>query len=282
MISIIIPLYNKRATIARTINSVIMQSYQDWELLIIDDGSTDGSGEVVKLFLENKRIQYILKKNGGVSSARNMGISMAKGEWIICIDADDYFLSDALGLLVQMTEEYPVDIVSGNYYAEQKGKRIPVLHRVKRGIVTNNFRSLFFSSFDIRAGATLYKSTILKQYQFDENLSRYEDAKIEFDMLRNNKVAITPDYLMVYSNDFNGLSIASGKLEKDFISCMVFENKSFWEKMLLGRLLAEGLRAYSDRACELRTIYKTDLKWMYMAMFAGRFNNLLNRLYRHQ
>lgn len=129
-----------------------------------------------------------------------------------------------------MTEEYPVGIVSGNYYAEQNTKRVPVLHRVKRGIVTNNFRSLFLGSFDIRAGATLYRTTILKQYQFDENLSRYEDAKVEFDILRSNKVAITPDYLLVYSKDFSGLSIASGKLEKDFISCMVFENKSFWEK----------------------------------------------------
>lgn len=62
MISIIIPLYNKRETIARTINSVIMQSYQDWELIVIDDGSTDGSDEIVKSFLKDKRIQYILKK----------------------------------------------------------------------------------------------------------------------------------------------------------------------------------------------------------------------------
>lgn len=281
MISIIIPLYNKRETIARTINSVIMQSYQDWELIVIDDGSTDGSDEIVKSFLKDKRIQYILKKNGGVSSARNFGVSIAKGEWIIYIDADDYFLSNALDSLVQMTEEYPVGIVSGNYYAEQNTKRVPVLHRVKRGIVTNNFRSLFLGPFDIRAGATLYRTTILKQYQFDENLSRYEDAKVEFDILRSNKVAITPDYLLVYSKDFSGLSIASGKLEKDFISCMVFENKSFWEKMLLGRLLAEGIQVYSDRAIELRTMYKANFKWMYMAMFVGVFNALLDRLYEY-
>lgn len=85
MISIIVPLYNKKSSIARCINSVRIQSLSNWELIIVDDGSTDGSDDVVQQYHGDKRIRYIRKFNGGVSSARNRGIMEAKGE---CINAD--------------------------------------------------------------------------------------------------------------------------------------------------------------------------------------------------
>lgn len=94
MISIIIPLYNKRETIARTINSVIMQSYQDWELIVIDDGSTDGSDEIVKSFLKDKRIQYILKKMEEFHLLEILGFLLLK--------------VNGLSILMQMTIFYPM------------------------------------------------------------------------------------------------------------------------------------------------------------------------------
>lgn len=282
MISIVIPLYNKREAIARTINSVLSQTCQDWELIIIDDGSTDGSGEIVSSFLSDKRIRYIRKPNGGVSSARNRGIAEATGEWIAYIDADDYFLPNALAALIDMTKKYGTDVVSGNYYAECDGKRRPVLHHVKNGIVKNNFRSLYWGKFDIRAGATLLRSSLIKQYHYDETLSRFEDAKIEFDILRSNRVAMTSEFLMVYSNDFNGLSKPSSDIKKDFISCMEFENKSMWEKLFLGRLLTGGIAAYPQHAAQLKQQYKGYLKWMYVNRVLSYYmrvrNMILNRL----
>ena len=108
MLSIIIPLYNKQAVIARTIESILSQSYINWELIIVVDGSTDGSDEVVRLYLGDQRIRYIRKPNGGVSSARNRGIKEAKGEWICYIDADDYFLPEGLKTMVELAEKYNV------------------------------------------------------------------------------------------------------------------------------------------------------------------------------
>lgn len=99
MISVIIPIYNKQRFIGRCIESVLSQTYTDWELLLIDDGSTDASAERIQSYLADQRIRYIYKENGGVSSARNRGIKEAKGEWIIYIDADDYFLPEALQIL---------------------------------------------------------------------------------------------------------------------------------------------------------------------------------------
>ena len=92
MISIVIPLYNKERAIINTLQSVLAQTYTDCEIIIVDDGSTDNSLNVVHKRiseLENERIRVIHKKNGGVSSARNRGIKEAKGEYVALLDGDD-------------------------------------------------------------------------------------------------------------------------------------------------------------------------------------------------
>ena len=90
MISIITPAYNAEKYIAETINSVINQNCKDWELIIVDDGSTDNTAKIIKEFCEkNINIYYYYKSNSGVSETRNMGMSKAKGEYIALLDADD-------------------------------------------------------------------------------------------------------------------------------------------------------------------------------------------------
>lgn len=91
LISIVIPLYNKKYTIERCIKSVLYQNYSNIEIIVVDDGSTDGSGELA-YGMKNDKIIYLRKENGGVSSARNYGVKFAHGEWIIFLDADDYLL----------------------------------------------------------------------------------------------------------------------------------------------------------------------------------------------
>lgn len=279
MISIIIPLYNKRFTISRTIESVINQTFKNWELLVIDDGSNDGSNEVVMQYLSDARIRYIHKSNGGVSSARNMGIQMAKGEWLLYIDADDYLLPNALDDLLSFAKKNSVNIIASNFYVEAAGKRTPYLYNVKEGVVSNNFRSLFFNSFDVRAGATLYKISLIKRYRFDEALMRYEDAKLEFDILRNHRVAITRQFTMVYTKDYAGLSKPSSDFSKDYISCMSFDGKSFWEKIMLGSLVNYGLCIYPDYKDKIKNIYANERKWLYLSKIIGIWRHLLNKFY---
>ena len=114
MISVVVPVYNKQNSIKRCIESVLKQSYINWELLLIDDGSTDNSAKIIQPYLKDDRIHYYHKENGGVSSARNMGIRKAKGEWIIFLDSDDYFLPNALNSLLQTAEPNHVLISAGN------------------------------------------------------------------------------------------------------------------------------------------------------------------------
>jgi len=88
MFSVVIPLYNKERSVKNTIESVLNQTFQDFEVIVVNDGSTDNSLEVVKSF-NDERIRIINQKNSGVSSARNRGIKEAKYEWIAFLDADD-------------------------------------------------------------------------------------------------------------------------------------------------------------------------------------------------
>ena len=97
LISIVIPAYNAEKFIEETIRSVIAQNYTHWELIIVDDGSTDNQNKLIeKLMLEDERIFLFGQKNKGVSAARNYGYSKAKGDLLAFLDADDVWLADNL------------------------------------------------------------------------------------------------------------------------------------------------------------------------------------------
>ncbi len=95
-VSIILPLYNAQDFVSRTIQSVLEQSYQRWELLIVDDGSTDTSAKIIEPFLADSRIKYFFKKNTGVSDTRNFGAKHSKGQYLCFLDADDLFYPENL------------------------------------------------------------------------------------------------------------------------------------------------------------------------------------------
>ncbi|MFA5295892.1 MAG: glycosyltransferase family A protein [Methanoregulaceae archaeon] len=106
LVSVIIPLYNKKNYIGRTIQSVLDQTISDFEIIVIDDGSLDGSSDVVKSFHDN-RIQLFWQKNQGVSAARNNGVRRASADFIAFLDADDEWLPNHLGTLLKLRNTYP-------------------------------------------------------------------------------------------------------------------------------------------------------------------------------
>lgn len=106
LISIIVPVYNSEKTLDRCINSILEQTFQNWELLLINDGSTDRSREICDEYtLKDKRIKTIHKENGGVSSARNKGIKCSKGDYILMLDSDDSLELNTCESLMIMSEE---------------------------------------------------------------------------------------------------------------------------------------------------------------------------------
>ena len=107
MFSVIMPVYNGEKFIDDAIHSVCAQTYDNWELIIVNDGSKDNTADVLKKYEINSQIKIIHKENGGVSVARNTAISASKGEYIVFLDADDVWHSNHLEVMNELITEYP-------------------------------------------------------------------------------------------------------------------------------------------------------------------------------
>lgn len=120
-ISIIIPVYNVEQYIRICLESVLEQTFQDYEVLVINDGSKENEKEIILEFVDkDKRFKYIEKENGGQASARNLGIKNAKGEYIFFLDSDDYIRRDCLEILYQYSEGEVKDIVTSDIFCVEK------------------------------------------------------------------------------------------------------------------------------------------------------------------
>ena len=118
-ISVIVPVYNVEQYLPRCIDSILDQTFTDFELLLIDDGSKDKSGEICDNYAKkDSRIRVFHKENGGVSSARNLGLYNAKGKYIAFIDADDWVENEYLRIMYKHGEEECADIISSDFFLD--------------------------------------------------------------------------------------------------------------------------------------------------------------------
>lgn len=109
--SIIMPIYNVEKYLEKAIKSVLSQTYKDFELLLIDDGSTDNSACIAQNYTKDKRVNYFYKKNGGLSDARNFGVLKSKGSYILFLDSDDYYEVDLLNKINEVTVKKQYDLI---------------------------------------------------------------------------------------------------------------------------------------------------------------------------
>lgn len=125
LISVVIPLYNKAHTIVNTLNTVMCQTYRDFEVIIVNDGSTDDGVEVIGKNFNDSRIRIVNQENAGVSVARNTGIKAAKGEWIAFLDADDEWMPVYLQTVMNTVDAYPnIDLIFSGRYEQNATTRV--------------------------------------------------------------------------------------------------------------------------------------------------------------
>lgn len=178
MFSIILPLYNKEKSIYKTIKSVLNQTYNNYELIIINDGSTDNSVNIVNGF-SDKRIKLINKENGGVSSARNLGITESKYEFIAFIDGDDLWNSNYLFEMNSIINKYTEYYAFASAWARQKNDQIIYenfhLSNDKVHVISNYFEIAINHTLLWTSAVIIKKDIFTDIGYFDTNLSMGED-----------------------------------------------------------------------------------------------------------
>lgn len=216
MISIIIPIYNRENNLPQCIESILLQTYNDWELILVDDGSTDKSLEICKFYEKSdNRIRVIHKKNAGVSSARNAGLDSAKGKWIMFVDSDDFVSTNCLEELAK-GKEYDLSFIGINRYNLDKNIERKMFSFNKSIIdFSKKDCSKLFIQYDLLAigypWGKLFKKSIIdsNSIRFNEQLNIHEDHLFYFDYLIHSKSAYLSDvqgYYYTYSSKIKTLT----------------------------------------------------------------------------
>lgn len=256
MISIIVPLYNKETVILATLTSIREQSYREWECVIIDDGSTDNSGQIVREFIkQDARFAYYFKPNAGPAAARNYGVKKAKADWITFLDADDRFEDSALSHFADLLQQHKgFNMYCCNFYVEQNGKRSLFSQRYDDGLVKNNFKSWFFHTLMPCQGTTLYLRQLLLNHPFDETLRRFEDASMLFDIMRAERIYRSSKPTFTYFRQNSAASGVRKDFQEDFFAHIHPKGKPFWEQMILHQYYVASFNLYPEQA---RLVYPT-------------------------
>lgn len=250
MISIVVPLYNKEKVILNTLSSVSSQDYQDWECVIVDDGSTDNSVQVVRDYIySDQRFVLYTKANGGPSSARNFGVHEAKGEWIVFLDADDRFEENALTLFHQQIQQHPnFKCFSFNFFTESNGVKTPYFSSEFDGQIANPFKEWYYRRFLPRTGAAVFHRSVLLQHLHKEYLRRFEDAEMLYDIFREYSFYQSPIPVMTYCCDTLSASGVRKNFQEDFFAHLQPKGKPFWEQMILYQFYMASLKLYGEKA----------------------------------
>ena len=215
VISIIVPIYNAEQYLSECIDSLVNQSFEDIEIILINDGSTDNSSKICKEYEEkDKRINYIEIKNSGVSHARNVGVENANGKWITFIDADDWVSADYCEKLISYANEdvglviaRTVSVQNGIIYGDGfQGRKVASFKTAEEKLVL--YKSIVSDAPKVRkyphiatCSAKLFRKDIIDKFKirYKTSLKYYEDAIFNMEVIRNsNTVLVTSDILYYY------------------------------------------------------------------------------------
>lgn len=263
-ISVIVPVYNAEKTLHRCVDSILAQTFTDFELLLINDGSTDGSGRVCDEYAaKDARIRVFHKENGGVSSARNVGLDEARGEWIAFCDSDDEFLSNALIILSSKIDER-IDFISTGYlrYAPNGdlevntsayGKSEQILDA--RAIIEKMYQDSFYQFYVV---TKMFRKEVVDKahLRFDERVYFSEDKLFIVQyicaMQRKSYYTVIPIY--IYSMNNSGAMQTFGQY--------------YNEKSVTGLMAAlkaySFIKAYENRNLHILNVAAYDVLYSYI------------------
>lgn len=218
--SVIIPAYNAEKFIHIAVESVQKQTVEDWELIIVENGSTDYTTVVCEKFLSDRRI-ILLHSEKGVSAARNAGIKAARGTWLIFLDADDQLLNDSLQKYLEIDDEYSPGMIIGEY--EDKKIKYNCDKQLYQG---DALREVLYISLEnptqkCNTKAVAFRNSIVQHHgiMFDTQIKYAEDSVFFLEMLKYSEKVVAffnPVYRVIY---YSQSAVRSGKrkLEKEYL-----------------------------------------------------------------
>lgn len=197
-ISIIIPVYNAERFLRRCLNSVLNQSYSNWECIIVDDGSKDSSPAICDEYVKtDSRFKVIHKENGGVSRARNTGLSLVVGEWVTFVDSDDELALDALKHFIESMERYPKASVLRGGHRTVTPTAIGKDRSAEKWICTESHADALKISEETWCSgfiwSTCFRKDILEGMRFDNSITWCEDHIFTYQcILKAEEIAFVP------------------------------------------------------------------------------------------
>lgn len=284
MISVVIPLYNKEQSIASTLQTVLKQTYQDFEIVIVNDGSTDHSVEEVAK-VPDPRIRLIHQSNAGVSAARNRGIAEARGEFVAFLDADDEWNPDYLKTQYKLTQKYPeCSVFACNYeFKDAQGKVTPTIIRKLPfkgvdGILSNYFEVASCSHPPLWTSAVMVKKNAIQSIGgFPIGIKSGEDLLTWARLTVNGQIAYAKQAYAVFNVEGYSISEKPKRIpaEQDIVGQEL--------KALLKAHPSKGLKLYNALWHKMRSsIYlrlKMRKKSIREALISIKYNPLNYKLY---
>lgn len=241
MFSVIIPLYNKELSIYNTIKSVLNQTFKDFEIIIVNDGSTDNSEEIVKNIKDN-RIHLINQENQGVSFSRNEGIKRSKYNWIALLDADDIWKEDHLEEICKMMQyfqDYKVYVTSFSFSDERyiyRHKRESPIFKIE-----DYFQEAIRENLISSSNVVIHKDCFEKIGYFNLNLSRGEDLDLWARLAKKYTIIKSVKLTAIYRVDAENRTNISKDIERTHVyyfnlneNCSLTE-KEYYKYVLLNR-----------------------------------------------
>lgn len=286
LISVIVPVYNVEKFLRCCMESIINQTYRNIEIILVDDGSTDNSGDICEEYRKkDNRVKVIHKKNGGLSDARNYGINMSNGDYIVLIDSDDFVSSEYVEKLYELVKgKRNVIGICDFYYVDENGKVMKDREnaRVEKKILEHSeFWDMYYSEQIVRsvvAWNKIYPRQILEYIQYPVGKWN-EDEFVLYDLIqKSSKILCTNDKLYYYrQRESSIMNQKYGVKRLDSIEAYIKRAKRFYEEneMIYAELsitlAVEGLvvgykklnfnekdslQRYRELKCNIKMVYK--------------------------
>ncbi|WP_400076779.1 glycosyltransferase family 2 protein [Winogradskyella sp. R77965] len=246
MVSIVIPAYNKQDSILETLNSVFSQSFKNFEVIVIDDGSTDNTQEVIKSF--KKDIVYLFQENKGQGAARNTGIKAAKGNYVVFLDADDYWEPTFLERCHDFLENHPnlvaVNTAQRTIYNKNVSEIHPKALIKENPVVIDDFFKVWAEHDHIRTGTAMIRMKTVKQAGLQNpDLRISQDLEYWGLIATYGKWGFIPEPLWVGNSRMHAKK--TGWTKKYKIRRKLCPDVEEWEKRILPRITKNDLDAFS-------------------------------------